>query len=69
MIDAHLALIEGIRGRLGPIHCLVNNAGVTSMIRGDLLDVTLESFDRCVGTNDGVCDGRGVERRRRCAPR
>jgi NAD(P)-dependent dehydrogenase (short-subunit alcohol dehydrogenase family) len=50
-VDAHAALIEDICGQLGPIHCLVNNAGVTSMIRGDLLDVTFESFDRCVGTN------------------
>jgi len=50
-IDAHRTLVEDIRSELGPIHCLVNNAGVTSMIRGDLLDVTLESFDRCVATN------------------
>jgi NAD(P)-dependent dehydrogenase (short-subunit alcohol dehydrogenase family) len=50
-VDAHAKLIEDIYGQLGPIHCLVNNAGVTSMVRGDLLDVTVESFDRCVGTN------------------
>ncbi len=50
-IDAHRTLVEDIRSELGPIDCLVNNAGVTSMIRGDLLDVTLESFDRCVATN------------------
>jgi NAD(P)-dependent dehydrogenase (short-subunit alcohol dehydrogenase family) len=50
-VDAHAKLIEDICGQLGPIHCLVNNAGVTSMVRGDLLDVTVESFDRCVGTN------------------
>jgi NAD(P)-dependent dehydrogenase (short-subunit alcohol dehydrogenase family) len=50
-VDAHAKLIEDICGQLGPIHCLVNNAGITSMVRGDLLDVHVESFDRCVGTN------------------
>jgi len=50
-VGAHAALIDGVLAELGPVHCLVNNAGVTSLVRGDLLDVTVESFDRCVGTN------------------
>jgi 3-oxoacyl-[acyl-carrier protein] reductase len=37
--------------RLGPIDCLVNNAGVTSLRRGDMLELTAESFDRCVAVN------------------
>src|SRR6185369_14468489 len=31
--------------------CLVNNAGVTSLRRGDLLELTPESFDRSVAIN------------------
>ena len=50
-IDLHATLIEEIRNRLGPIDCLINNAGVTSLRRGDMLDLTAESFDRCVDVN------------------
>ncbi len=35
----------------GRIDCLVNNAGVSVMNRGDLLDVTAESYDRCLNVN------------------
>ena len=35
----------------GNVHCLVNNAGVQVRSRGDMLDVTPESFDRLVGVN------------------
>jgi len=35
----------------GAIDCLVNNAGVSVLSRGDLLDVTPESFDRCMDIN------------------
>jgi 3-oxoacyl-[acyl-carrier protein] reductase len=31
--------------------CLVNCAGVTSLVRGDMLELTPESFDRSVGIN------------------
>ena len=47
----HATLIEWVRARLGAIDCLVNNAGVTSLRRGDLLDLTIESFDRSMATN------------------
>jgi len=50
-VEGQAALVAEIVDRLGQIHCLVNNAGVTSLRRGDLLDLTPESFDRCVGTN------------------
>ncbi|MBN3849585.1 3-ketoacyl-ACP reductase [Paraburkholderia sp. Ac-20342] len=50
-IDGHSELIDRVENALGPITCLVNNAGVTSMVRGDLLDVTPESFDRSVAVN------------------
>ena len=35
----------------GALHCLVNNAGVQVRSRGDMLDVTPESFDRLIGIN------------------
>ena len=50
-VGRHARLIDEVRARLGPIHCLVNNAGVTSLTRGDMLDLTIESFDRSVATN------------------
>jgi NAD(P)-dependent dehydrogenase (short-subunit alcohol dehydrogenase family) len=50
-VERHPGLVREIVGRLGPIHCLVNNAGVTSLARGDMLDLTPASFDRCVTVN------------------
>ncbi len=50
-IGVHATLVEGLCNRLGPIDCLVNNAGVTSLRRGDMLELTAESFDRCVNVN------------------
>jgi NAD(P)-dependent dehydrogenase (short-subunit alcohol dehydrogenase family) len=35
----------------GRLDCLVNNAGVSVLDRGDILDVSPESFDRCVSVN------------------
>lgn len=35
----------------GRLDCLVNNAGVGVMQRGDVLDVTPESFDHCIDVN------------------
>jgi NAD(P)-dependent dehydrogenase (short-subunit alcohol dehydrogenase family) len=51
-IDSHAATLREIEATLeGQIDCLVNNAGVSVMSRGDLLDVTPESFDRCIAVN------------------
>ncbi|WP_250469717.1 3-ketoacyl-ACP reductase [Caballeronia sp. GAFFF2] len=51
-IASHHATLNDIETRLdAPIDCLVNNAGVSVMSRGDLLDVTPESFDRCMAIN------------------
>lgn len=50
-LGAHAALLDRVEGELGPITCLVNNAGVSSLVRGDLLDLTPESFDRAVAVN------------------
>ena len=46
--DTQLAKIEDA---LGPLTTLVNNAGVGVLQRGDLLEVTEGSYDRCLAIN------------------
>lgn len=47
--------LETFAGRVfaahGRLDCLVNNAGVSVMNRGDIIDVTPDSFDRCIAVN------------------
>jgi NAD(P)-dependent dehydrogenase (short-subunit alcohol dehydrogenase family) len=50
-ISAHDAYLARIEAELGPLTTLVNNAGVGVLSRGDLLDVTEESYDRCLTVN------------------
>jgi 3-oxoacyl-[acyl-carrier protein] reductase len=50
-LDQHTKLIDAAIARWGRIDCLVNNAGVGVAKRGDLLEVTSESFDRCFHVN------------------
>ncbi|MBW8834991.1 MAG: 3-ketoacyl-ACP reductase [Burkholderia sp.] len=50
-IAQHDALLQAVEDSLGSVTCLVNNAGVSVMSRGDLLDVTPESYDRCLTVN------------------
>lgn len=50
-IDGHAAIADLVWSKLGPLTCLVNNAGVSVLNRGDLLDATPESYDRCLGIN------------------
>jgi NAD(P)-dependent dehydrogenase (short-subunit alcohol dehydrogenase family) len=47
----HQAILDRIAGAFGSIDCLVNNAGVSVLRRGDLLDVTADSYDRCFDVN------------------
>ena len=49
--DARLPALTRIEAALGPLTTLVNNAGVGVMARGDLLDVTEASWDRCAAVN------------------
>ncbi|MBM3875997.1 MAG: SDR family NAD(P)-dependent oxidoreductase, partial [Verrucomicrobia bacterium] len=44
-------LIEFTRGKFGRLDVLVNNAGITSIGRADLLDATEENFDRLMAVN------------------
>jgi NAD(P)-dependent dehydrogenase (short-subunit alcohol dehydrogenase family) len=50
-LNAHERLLDEAQTALGPLTTLVNNAGVSVMSRGDLLDVTPESYDRCMAVN------------------
>ena len=50
-LDAHSEALARIEDTLGPLTTLVNNAGVGVMSRGDPLDVTPESWDRCHAVN------------------
>lgn len=50
-IAGHAAVLDGIEEALGPITTLVNNAGVGVINRGDPLEVTEESYDRCLNVN------------------
>lgn len=50
-IIRHGELVDRVAGELGQLDCLVNNAGVTSLRRGDMLCLTPESFDRTLGVN------------------
>ncbi len=50
-LAGHAGLIARIADDLGEPDCLVNNAGVTSLQRGDLLDLSPESYDRTLAVN------------------
>lgn len=50
-LSGHLAMLDKAEAALGPLTTLVNNAGVSVLSRGDLLDVTTESYDRCLNVN------------------
>jgi NAD(P)-dependent dehydrogenase (short-subunit alcohol dehydrogenase family) len=44
-------LLDRIESDLGPVVSLVSNAGVPAKVRGDMLDLALDSFDFVVGVN------------------
>lgn len=50
-LDGHDAALDRIEAALGPLTTLVNNAGVGVLQRGDPLDVSQESWDRCFAVN------------------
>jgi NAD(P)-dependent dehydrogenase (short-subunit alcohol dehydrogenase family) len=50
-IGGDATLLDQVERELGPVTCLVNNAGVTSLVRGDMLELSPESFDRCIAIN------------------
>jgi NAD(P)-dependent dehydrogenase (short-subunit alcohol dehydrogenase family) len=49
--SAHEPFLDAVQRQFGDVHCLVNNAGVSVLQRGDLLEVGEESYDRCFDIN------------------
>jgi NAD(P)-dependent dehydrogenase (short-subunit alcohol dehydrogenase family) len=50
-LAAHVPALDRIEAALGPLTTLVNNAGVGVLKRGDPLEVSEESWDRCLSVN------------------
>ena len=50
-LASHDAALQAVEDSLGPLTTLVNNAGVSVMSRGDPLEVTEASWDRCQTVN------------------
>jgi NAD(P)-dependent dehydrogenase (short-subunit alcohol dehydrogenase family) len=50
-LGSHAATLDAVYRSFGTIDCVVNNAGVSVARRGDVLEVTPESFDRVIGIN------------------
>jgi NAD(P)-dependent dehydrogenase (short-subunit alcohol dehydrogenase family) len=50
-VESHGALIEGVMRHFGRIDCLVSNAGIGTPVRGDVLDLAPENFDRVLAVN------------------
>ena len=50
-LDGHARVVDEVFAAFGNLHCLVNNAGVSAIARGDILDMSVESWDRCMETN------------------
>lgn len=50
-LASHQATVDAVNTRFGRIDCLVNNAGIASVVRGDFLDLLPENFDTIVNTN------------------
>ena len=50
-LRVHDRWTDWIRDNTGRIDCLVNNAGIGAVVRGDFLDLLPENFDRVIGVN------------------
>jgi NAD(P)-dependent dehydrogenase (short-subunit alcohol dehydrogenase family) len=49
-IESHIAMLNQAE-EIGPLSTLVNNAGVSVLNRGDLLEVSQASYNRCMDIN------------------
>lgn len=50
-LASHAKLVDAAMDAFGRIDCLVNNAGVGAVVRGDLLELKPENFDRALNIN------------------
>ncbi|WP_095084594.1 3-ketoacyl-ACP reductase [Mesorhizobium sophorae] len=50
-LGGHAALVDAAMRAFGRIECLVNNAGVGAVVRGDLLELKPENFDKALNIN------------------
>ena len=50
-LAGHEAMLDAVWSAFGGCDCLVNNAGISVEKRGDLLEVTPQSFDRLLSVN------------------
>jgi 3-oxoacyl-[acyl-carrier protein] reductase len=50
-LDGHPRLLDAAASLAGTIDCLVNNAGIPAVRRGDLLELRPEDFDRVLSVN------------------
>ena len=50
-LAGHAAAVEAVTAEYGAIHCLVNNAGIGAVERGDFLAMKPENFDRIIDIN------------------
>jgi 3-oxoacyl-[acyl-carrier protein] reductase len=50
-IAAHAEILAAAAKLNGKLSCLVNNAGIGTLVRGDLLNLTPESYDRVMAIN------------------
>lgn len=50
-LSSHQATVDAVVGAFGRIDCLVNNAGIASVVRGDFLELAPENFDTIVAVN------------------
>ena len=50
-LSTHEQMLKAAETALGPLTTLVNNAGVSVKVRGDLMDVTPENYDYCLDIN------------------
>ncbi|MQW71705.1 3-ketoacyl-ACP reductase [Sinorhizobium medicae] len=50
-LSGHQATLDAVVAEFGRIDCLVNNAGIAPVVRGDFLDLKPENFDTIIGVN------------------
>ncbi|ESX48875.1 3-ketoacyl-ACP reductase [Mesorhizobium sp. C416B] len=50
-LEDHTALVDAAIRAFSRIDCLVNNAGIGAVVRGDLLELKPENFDRALDVN------------------